>query len=107
MNKKFTISSVILSFAIFALPVQKSFPQAPKTVTNSIGMKLVLIPKGTFVMGSTPSEEGYRDDELQHEVKIGKDYYLGAFEVTQSQYEKIMKRNPSFFNGSRLEFRDP
>ncbi len=58
--------------------------QPPKEITNSIGMKLVLIPKGTFMMGSPESEKGRdKDDETQHEVTISKDYYLGVIEVTQ------------------------
>jgi formylglycine-generating enzyme required for sulfatase activity len=68
-----------------------------ETITNSIGMKLVLIPKGTFVMGSPESEEGRQKDETQHEVTISKDYYLGVTEVTQGQYQKVMGKNPSYF----------
>jgi formylglycine-generating enzyme required for sulfatase activity len=72
--------------------------QSPKEITNSIGMKLVLIPKGTFMMGSPESEKGRdKDDETQHEVTISKDYYLGVIEVTQGQYEKVMGTNPSHF----------
>ncbi|MFM7738158.1 MAG: hypothetical protein ACKO9H_02050 [Planctomycetota bacterium] len=37
--------------------------QTPKEITNSIGLKLVLIPKGTFTMGSPPGEEGSGDYE--------------------------------------------
>ncbi|MFN6302474.1 MAG: formylglycine-generating enzyme family protein, partial [Planctomycetota bacterium] len=68
-----------------------------KTITNSIGMKLVLIPKGTFQMGSPIGEEGGRNDEEQHQVTISKDYYLGVTEVTQGQYEKVIGTNPSHF----------
>lgn len=73
--------------------------QPPKVITNSIGMKLVLIPKGEFVMGSPESEQGRREDETQHEVTISKDFYLGVHEVTQAQYEKVMRKNPSHFQG--------
>ncbi len=66
-----------------------------ESVTNSIGMKLVLIPKGTFMMGSPESEPSLRKNESQHEVTISKDYYLGVTEVTQGQYEKVMGTNPS------------
>ena len=74
-----------------------SSAQPPKTITNSIGMKLVLIPKGTFMMGSPESEERRRNDETQHQVTISKDYYLGVTEVTQGQYEKVMGTNPIYF----------
>ena len=71
--------------------------QQPQEITNSIGMKLVLIPKGTFQMGSPIEEEGADDDEQQHQVTISQDYYLGVTEVTQGQYEKVMGTNPSYF----------
>ena len=70
-----------------------------ETITNSIGMKLVLIPKGTFMMGSPE-----REDEPQHQVTISKDYYLGVTEVTQGQYEKVI--NPSRFQKSRVRESD-
>ena len=75
--------------------------QSPKEITNSIGMKLVLIPKGKFMMGS-PESEVRIADATQHEVTISKDYYLGVYEVTQAQYEKMMGKNPSRFQGDNL-----
>ena len=77
-----------------------SSAQPPKEITNSIGMKLVLIPKGTFMMGSPESEKGRNENETQHEVTISKDYYLGVHEVTQAQYEKVIGKNPSHFQGA-------
>ncbi|MFM9065816.1 MAG: formylglycine-generating enzyme family protein [Planctomycetota bacterium] len=64
-------------------------------ITNSIGMKLVLIPKGKFLMGSPETEAARDADEQQHEVTLSRDYYLGAYEVTQGQYKKVMGKNPS------------
>jgi superfamily II DNA or RNA helicase/formylglycine-generating enzyme required for sulfatase activity/5-methylcytosine-specific restriction endonuclease McrA len=67
--------------------------------TNSIGMRLKLIAAGTFMMGSPPSEPDRYDDETQHRVRISKPFYLGVYEVTQGQYEKLMGENPSYFEG--------
>jgi formylglycine-generating enzyme required for sulfatase activity len=85
-------------FSIFLLPSFFSIAsgQQPKVITNSIGMKLVLIPKGTFTMGSPPSEEGSSDDERQRSVTISDDYYISAHEVTQSQFQKIFKNTPTW-----------
>jgi formylglycine-generating enzyme required for sulfatase activity len=75
-----------------------SSAQPPKKITNSIGMKLVLIPKGQFMMGSPRYEEGGSDYEThQHEVEISEEYYLGVYEVTQAQYMRVMGTNPSWF----------
>jgi formylglycine-generating enzyme required for sulfatase activity len=61
-------------------------------------MKLVLIPQGKFTMGSPATESGRNKDEDQREVQIAKAYYLGAHEVTQEQFEKVMGYNPSYFS---------
>ena len=59
--------------------------------------KLVLrrIPTGTFVMGSPETELGRDADETPHEVNLKQDYYMGVFEVTQSQWTLVMGSNPS------------
>ena len=94
-------------YLIFASTAEsRLLAQPPKEITNSIGMKLVLVPKGTFMMGSTPSEAGLQPDELQHQVTISRSFYIGVHEVTQKQYETVMDQNPSFFRGERLTQRD-
>ena len=45
----------------------------------------VLIPAGTFQMGSNV---GYSDNKPVHEVTITKPFYMGKYEVTQAEYEK-------------------
>jgi formylglycine-generating enzyme required for sulfatase activity len=52
-------------------------------------MKLVLVPHGTFWMGDRGS---------QRQVEIPHDFYLGAFPVTQGQWQEIMDENPSCFS---------
>ncbi len=71
-----------------------------KFITNSQGMKLVLIPAGKFLMGSPASEAERDPEERQHEVVISKPFYLGVHEVTQEQYQKVMGKgkNPPHFN---------
>src|SRR6266404_5555598 len=71
--------------------------QTGEEIVNSLGMKFVPIPRGTFQMGS-PDDEGFRgDDELLHLVQLVHSFYLGAYEVTQKQFESVMNANPSFF----------
>src|SRR4051794_7934061 len=69
-------------------------------LANSIGMKLALIPAGTFTMGSPPDAKDRNNDEEQHEVEITRPFYLGVYEVTQEQYEEVMGKNPSYFSAS-------
>jgi formylglycine-generating enzyme required for sulfatase activity len=63
-------------------------------ITNSIGMKLRVIPAGTFLMGSEYAKP-------IHRVTLTQPFLLGVYEVTQEQYEKVMGGNPSFFQGSQ------
>ena len=65
-----------------------------KSFVNSIGMKLILIPAGTFLMGSPESEVGRTNDETQHHVTFTKHFYLGATEVAQGQWESVMGTTP-------------
>jgi len=68
-------------------------------ISNSIGMKLVLVPAGEFRMGSPNSEEGRSGYEgPQHKVRITKPFYMGKYEVTQGEFQEVMGRNPSRFS---------
>src|SRR5207249_211866 len=69
-----------------ALPVTAQ-EGAKEPITNSIGMKLVRIPKGEFMMGSKelPSELPI------HKVRISKDFYVAAHHVTVRQFRVFVK----------------
>ena len=92
---------LIIAFLVLTVPSGSLQPsEQAKEMTNSIGMKLVLIPPGEFMMGSPEDEE--RRDECegpQHRVVITKPFYIGKYEVTQQQYETVMGENPSDFKG--------
>jgi formylglycine-generating enzyme len=95
--------AALTSFALLSAapaPVFRS-KAPPKTISNSIGMKLMRIPEGKFLMGSPEGEKGRGDHEgPEHEVRIAKAFYLGACEVTQGEYEKVMGTNPSRFSAT-------
>src|SRR4051794_24584243 len=57
------------------------------TFTNSVGMKLVRVKAGKFMMGAPASEkDSYVAERPVHEVELTRDFYLGVTEVTQKQY---------------------
>jgi transcriptional regulator with XRE-family HTH domain len=64
---------------------------APLTreIVNSLGMKLVLVPGGTFWMG---------DHDSQSRAIVSHDFYIGRFPVTQRQWQVVMGSNPSHFS---------
>jgi formylglycine-generating enzyme required for sulfatase activity len=55
-------------------------------ITNSIGMKLALIPAGEFRMGSPTWEQYHFDSERWHSVRITRPFYIGAYEVTLGEF---------------------
>ena len=59
---------------------------------DGVKMEFVLIPAGSFIMGS-----GKRGEGPLHDVVISKRFYVGKYEVTQQQYVRLMGRNPSSF----------
>ena len=86
-------------------------PRAARAIQNSIGMTLVPIPAGEFLMGSPEPQEKelklFGPDVIwwkliegpQHKVKITKGFYLGATEVTQGQWKAVMGNNPAMTQG--------
>jgi formylglycine-generating enzyme required for sulfatase activity len=92
----------------------------PVEYANSIGMKFRLIPPGQFDMGISAAQIdaeiaaarshalGYSDTLRrriqsagpQHSVVLTRAVYLGAFEVTQAEYQRVMGKNPSHFSPS-------
>ena len=78
--------------------VNTKLPEGAKSIINSIGMKLVLIPAGKFTMGSPKDEVSRGANEEEHEVAITKPFYLGTYTVTQAEYRKVMGKNPSCFS---------
>src|SRR5208337_3856143 len=78
-----------------------------------IGLKLVRIEPGSFLMGSNKQQIDqllrlfpdskralFDAEQPQHPVKITRPFFLGTHPVTQGQYKAIMGRNPSHFKGS-------
>ena len=68
----------------------------PSEFTNSIGMEFVLVPAGEFHMGSAHEEAG-SDASPVTRVRLSRAFYMGKFEVTQSQWEAVMGSNPAGF----------
>jgi len=114
-----TIMSVFAAVAVGAdKEVPKTEPPAAKiqgstapspgkvgpTITLDLGggiaLETVLIPAGKFLMGEK-EDRVVRGEYLsvypQHEVTISKSFFMGKYEVTQEQYEKVMGKNPSGF----------
>ncbi|HOK06313.1 MAG TPA: formylglycine-generating enzyme family protein [Syntrophales bacterium] len=60
------------------------------------GMSFVFVKGGCYQMGDTFGG-GDRDEKPVHEVCVD-DFYIGKYEVTQGQWQRIMGSNPSHFS---------
>ncbi len=103
---------VVVIMAVGSLAVATAAEPKPaetKEITNSIGMKLTLVPSGEFMMGSKESAEetaaffnktygmdsltadDFKDEHPQHRVRITRPFYLGTYHVTRGQFRQFVQ----------------
>jgi formylglycine-generating enzyme required for sulfatase activity len=64
------------------------------------GIELVLVMPGEFLMGSPESEpDRWENEGPQHRVRLTRAFYLGATEVTQAQWRRVLGVDRGFFPG--------
>jgi len=67
---------------------------------DGVTLKMVYIPAGEFLMGSPPGEEGrYEDEGPQHRVTLTRGFFMGIDEITQAQWQTVMRSDPARFKG--------
>ncbi|MBN1475824.1 formylglycine-generating enzyme family protein [Candidatus Sumerlaeota bacterium] len=67
-------------------------PSAPQEIANTLGMRLRLIPAGSFTMGSPPEEPSRDEDEgPQRTVTFAGPFCMGLHEVTVDQYRPFIE----------------
>ena len=81
---------------------------ALEDLANDTQLEMMLIPGGTFIMGSPKEEENSMDSERpQHEVTI-EPFFMGKYQVTQAQWRFVaqlpqvnreLEQDPSHFKG--------
>lgn len=91
----------ILALALFGLVASGADapkPGPPRQIQTGLGIKLVLIPAGTFTMGSPPGEWGRGRNEVpRRKVAITRPFYMSRGEVANGPFLKFvdeMKHKP-------------
>src|SRR5690348_8178712 len=96
-----SLAMTVFSFGCATKGDLEGTRSSPKTLRSpSTGMEFVLVPAGTFVMGSPATEPEREKNELQHQVTLTRHFYIGACEVTQGEFTQVMGFNPSTVKGS-------
>ena len=94
MRKNLLLHAIIISFLFFLSPIVHAEEEKSLTYTDSVtGMEFVLVKGGCFDMGDIFGD-GDGDERPVHEACVD-DFYMGKYEVTQGQWEEVMKNNPS------------
>jgi formylglycine-generating enzyme required for sulfatase activity len=95
--RRLTITAV-LALLVAAAPcraVPADTDASPRETVNRLGMAFVLIPAGSFQMGSGDGDpEASAAEQPRHQVSITRAFYLARHEVTQAQWEAVMGRSP-------------
>jgi len=73
---------------------QKEYAEAaglPLSFRDPLGMTFVLVPPGSFLIGSPESEPGRSPGERQVRVTLTRPFYLGKHEVTVRQFRAFVE----------------
>jgi len=111
MFRRLSMVALMVLSAVSSLAATEPNPDKTKQITNSIGMKLTLVPSGEFMMGSAESAEAtaaffnrtygeeiltadlFKDEHPQHRVRITKPFYLGTYHITRGQFRQFVKES--------------
>ncbi len=84
-----TLTVSVVAAPHLARAQEPSLPAALQIDLGGVTLDLVLVPAGTFVEGSPPTEKGREDGEAPREVQLTQPYYLGKYPVTVAQFTRF------------------
>lgn len=83
--------------------VEEVIPEQPKDFTNTLGMEFLYVDGGEFIMGRNPQyHEGGEVESPPHTVRL-QGFWIAKYPVTQEQYFKLTRVNPSYFKNDKVE----
>ncbi|MBV1931498.1 MAG: PEGA domain-containing protein [Porticoccaceae bacterium] len=88
---------------------QSGSPDSPamsKLITSPAGQTMKLFkPDSTFTMGASRREQGRRANEILHEVRLSRAFYLSTTEVSNAQFRKFDSQHSStHVDGKTLDY---
>src|SRR5437868_6515013 len=97
MKRKYILTALLLTFSSAPAAAPPSTQPADLTLDlgNNTSIKLVLIPAGTFMMGSPADEKDRAENESPlHQVKISKPFYMAVTPINQKQWKAVTGQFP-------------
>src|SRR4051794_25399544 len=88
----------VLSLVLLAAALPPLTP-LPRRVDPLTRMPFVLVPPGSFQMGTPPAERDREAQELLHAVAIPHAFYLATHEMTQAEWWTVTDGRPSAHAG--------
>ena len=68
--------------------------QFTQSLGNGPVLEMVIIPGGTFLMGSREGD-GYDDERPQHHVRLAS-FFMSKYPVSQEQWQAVVKWSPPY-----------
>ncbi len=104
MKKIYLIILLLLTGCASGIQVQIKSPNPddgfpPSYTDKYTGIEFILLPSGSFTMGSPDTEKGRDGDEGPTHTVTLDSFYISKYEITQAQWEKVVGNNPSHFKG--------
>lgn len=96
---RLTALTLSLTLILAACHLKPKQPPTVRLFPNSVGMKMMRIEPGSFMMGS--ARGGSADERPVHRVVLSKPFYMATTEVTNKQYELYDPAHKERLRGGR------
>jgi formylglycine-generating enzyme required for sulfatase activity len=73
----------------------------PEVIANTIGIELIRIPNGTFMMGCAEQDPDCHGNP-KRKVTLAQPFYLGKYEITLGQWKAVMGQPVETINGLEM-----
>ena len=97
MTRRPPLAAVLIVTAVLSSSNGQALdpPTSGDAVVNSLGMRMVRVPAGSFPMGSLPGAPLRQEEEFPHGVTLTRAFRIASTEVTQRQWLALMPKNRS------------
>ncbi len=104
MTRRLPLAAVVIVAALAFQPYGQATdaPAGGDAGVNSLGMRMVRVPAGSFQMGSPPGEPLRQEEESPRRVTLSRAFRIASTEVTQRQWLALMPSNRSPRQGDDL-----